>query len=317
MSIHGRRTLTEKREGSIYTRTYINTRAARDRERRETRIRERSREKGRGSERRSLGTLGWGRALDGRLDRSNRSRPGREPGAREPGVSERASETEKEIEREGARAREREKQRARRRGGLRSPGSYSGTVALTTRIHACAYAHADDGTRATFKELRAPVSSVTLATVSPLFPLPPPLSLPPPLLLTTITTTLACFAESSALFLSSSLSHPFSLRPHPRGPSDTRARQHVNGSARCHRRETSFRGSRGGRPRSRHSIARTRASPFRDRRRFVVSRFVSPARCAPCAFVFAGTLFGSSVAACHRPARDKGAEEERKHQERR
>jgi len=67
----------------------------------------------------------------------------------------------------------------------------------------------------------------------------PPPSVPPP----------PSPRESSALFLSVSLP-PFLSPPSPRDRTDARARarQRVNGSARCHRRETSFRGSRGGRP---------------------------------------------------------------------
>lgn len=92
--------------------------------------------------------LGRGRALDGRLDRSNRSRPGREPGARAGSVRvgerergrahARAKRWERERVRGSRNARKRKATRLPRRAA-RSSSSYSGTVALTTRIHACAY----------------------------------------------------------------------------------------------------------------------------------------------------------------------------------
>lgn len=154
---------------------------------------------------------GRGRALDGRLDRWNRSRPGREPGRR-------------------ARARSREQERVKRKRGKRErkqhtlevegcvlQGSYSGTVALTTRIHACASARdtrqwtCDQSQRACARQFRPSFSP----PVSPSFP-PPPIGYHHPR-----------FTVSPLLSFSPSLSHPFFSPPSSSWSSEWRDRKSV------------------------------------------------------------------------------------------
>lgn len=102
---------------------------------------------------------GRGRALDGRLDRWNRSRPGREPGRR-------------------ARARSREQERVKRKrgkrerkqhaccGGLRSPRQLLWNRCLddTHSRMRVRPRHPTVDVRSQSKSLRAPVSSVVLAS---------------------------------------------------------------------------------------------------------------------------------------------------------
>lgn len=188
-------------------------------------------------------------------------------------AGERASEKEKErVQERGrvGRARERKSERDRqkggweihvRRGGLRSPSSYSGTVALTTRIHACAHATpavtaASQQSKVCARARAPPVASVTLAfgiaaaivsttttttIATAIGRLPPPgCRIPPP------SPRRSRRVSRSALFLSVPLP-PFlsppssSWCPGEHARARARTRQRVNGSVGCHRRETSFR----------------------------------------------------------------------------
>lgn len=139
---------------------------------------------------------GRGRALDGRLDRSNRSRPGREPGKR---ARARSREQERVKRKRGKRERER-KQHARR-GGLRSPRQLLWNRCLddTHSRMRVRPRHPTVNVRSQSKSLRALVSSVALASGITIVSTTTH-RIPPP----------SPRCESSALFLSVSLP-PFFL----------------------------------------------------------------------------------------------------------
>lgn len=223
-------------------------------------------------------TSGRGRALDGRLDRSNRSRPGREPGARAESEKESPRERERKTERTSGESETDDSVRGGGEGDSRSPRRAAFAEQLLrnrclddthprmrarnarrTRSNAVKSARAPPSpslVRRDFHHHRyrdhhrhrypppPPLPTVTTSTTSVVINItttgariPPPS--PPRVVL--------CSRSSSlSLSLPPSLSHHFSLRPRPRGGARRRRRTRahvnaVNGSARCHRRETSFR----------------------------------------------------------------------------
>lgn len=181
--------------------------------------------------REALSVSGRGRALDGRLDCSNRSRLGREPGARVPRLRKREREREwvKERGRRGG-----EKERQTEKGGRDSRSPRRAAFAKQLLRNRCLddtrsrmRARNAGRTRATVKSARASrlrhpclhitaVSTTTSTITTTANTTPPPSSstLPPPVL---NTTTLASSRKQTLLSFSLSLSHHFSLRPHPRG----------------------------------------------------------------------------------------------------